>query len=93
MTRTPWREEQGPPISSDDLLPHIRVHFIADDDYDDWGTIDDLDRLHLDFQAHGVPYRVITSELIQAPHPSTDPAGTDETAWGWIAHCNSSFFR
>lgn len=83
----PWVQESGQPVDADEPLT---LHFIANDD-DDWGTTDDWDRLHVAFQQHGVPYRVVVSS--QLPPPGEDPYGTDETAWGWIAHCNSSFFK
>jgi hypothetical protein len=83
----PWIEEAGLPVEADDPLT---LHFIANDD-DEWGSADDWDRLHAQFQQHGVLYRVIVSP--QLLPPSEDPFGTDETAWGSIAHCNPSFFN
>lgn len=85
---TPWVQEAGQPVDADEPLT---LHFIANDDNDDWGAANDWERLHAEFQQHGVPYRVVVSP--QLPPPCEDPYGTDETAWGWIAHCNPSFFN
>lgn len=83
----PWQQQLGPPVCADEIW---LLHFIAADDYDDWGTADDWQRLHADFQHHGIPYRVIVSP--QLPPQSDEPL-TDETSESWFAFANPSLLR
>lgn len=84
----PWIEVSGLPVEFDDPLT---LHFISVDDNDDWGEQKDWDRLHAEFQQHGVPYRVVVSD--QLPPPEENPYEPDQTALQSIAFCNPSLSR